>query len=140
MTRGKFMYKIYNSKTSPSLVHFFLSLNDVDIVYSVPSSVIVSLDKRDYYELQRTYIIICTYMCITLYVHIMYIIYTYIYVYVLYTYTRICVYVFIILCTKLYELQHIQLYMYKHTLTLINNEPLKTFLKCKTSHTLLLLQ
>ena len=61
------MYKIYNSKTSPSLVHIlilFLSLNDVDIVYSVPSSVIVSLDKIDYYELQCTYIIICTYTCI----------------------------------------------------------------------------
>ena len=25
----------------------------------------MSLDKRDYYELQCTYIIICTYMCIT---------------------------------------------------------------------------
>ena len=37
--------------------------------------------------------------------------------YIYYTHTHIYMYVFIILCTKLYELQHIQLYMYKHTFT-----------------------
>ena len=48
-------------------------------------SVIVSLDKSDCYELQCTYIIICTYMCI-------------ICTYYMYYSTYICIYICIILC------------------------------------------